>query len=95
MKAILSSINLFTKIEDYNFECEAGRLQECEEWIELKNKIDLWCIERNGEIIQHTGGKDGYRFTVFTNEEEAQVVANQWNNERYGGKQFCKVRNII
>lgn len=31
---------LIDKIEKYDFECKAGFLEECEEWIELKKEVN-------------------------------------------------------
>lgn len=41
---------LIKKIEDYNFECEAGSLTECAEWIALK-KLTQWTdFDPNTEV---------------------------------------------
>lgn len=32
---------LIDKIESYNFECEAGNLTKCSDWIQLKYKLGL------------------------------------------------------
>lgn len=43
MAGIIERIkNHIQKIEEYDFECEAGNLRGCKDWIELKKEIDKW-----------------------------------------------------
>ncbi len=78
-----------------NFSCEAGPLELTSDFCELKEKADLWIVTRKGGNICHTSGKGGWRFTVCTNKEEAEWLANLYNRERYGGAPFCKAERWL
>jgi len=92
-----------TKIEDYGFECEAGPLSMCADWLDLKASVDLWvvCRERTGHAgegcstVRHTSGHGGWRFTAHTNEAEAQASADSMNKTYYAGQPFCVVRHLL
>ena len=87
--------SLFDKIERNDFQCVAGPLQMCQQWIELKEKADLWVVVKRGENICHTAGKGGWRFTACTNEAEAQWLADLYNKERYSGEKVCTVSRLL
>ena len=42
---------LIDKIEKYDFECKAGFIEECEEWIELKKEIGEWEAMENKPCV--------------------------------------------
>lgn len=86
---------LIDEIEKYNFECEAGPLTKCKEFILLKERADLWIIVKRGENICHTAGKGGWRFTACTNKDEAQWLADLYNKERYGGEAICTIERFL
>jgi len=86
---------LIDRIKRYNFECEAGPLTMCQEFIALERKADLWIIVKRGENICHTSGGGGWRFTVCTNEEEARWLADLYNKEQYNKEKVCTVRRLL
>ncbi|MBT4644092.1 MAG: hypothetical protein HOC09_35270 [Deltaproteobacteria bacterium] len=83
------------KIENSDFECEAGPLKMSLDWVMLKKLSDLWIVVKNDENICHTSGNDGYRFTVATNQKEAEWLANLYNKERYGGEKICFAKRLL
>jgi len=90
--------DLTAQIELYGYECEAGPLIMCTDWIALKAATDLWVVVKQwaGEenTVMHTDGKGGWRFMAHTNEAEAQSSADRMNRECYGGQPICVARHI-
>jgi hypothetical protein len=93
------NMNLTKKIEDYAFECEAGPLIKCVDWDALKRTIDLWVVVKrwaeSESIPMHTSGKGGWRFTVHTNQAEAQATADVINRNHFNGQPICGVRHLL
>jgi len=83
--------DLIDKIETSGFSCNAGPLEMSDDWKKLKEKLNLFVIQKRGKLIQHTLGKGGWGYSVFTNKEEAQAMADSWNRERYGKAKVCTV----
>lgn len=77
-------MNLIEQLSDYGFECQAGPIKNAVPFLELQKRCDLWVIEERNQTVLHTSGKGGWRFMAFTNEAEAQSMADHWNRERRG-----------
>jgi hypothetical protein len=92
-------MQLIRKIEEYKFECETGPISKCVDWDKLKAAIDLWVVVKRWagteSMPMHTSGKGGWRFTVHTNEAEAQVTADLINREHFNGQPICGVRHLL
>jgi hypothetical protein len=89
------TIDLLGRIESYGFTSEAGPLELCEEWQKLKQAADLWVVVKRDALVQHTLGKGGWRFTVCTNRDEAQALADTWNERNYDGQPICTIRPFL
>jgi len=83
--------DIIEKIESCGFSCEAGPLKMSNDWEALKEKLNLFVIQKRGVLIQHTLGKGGWGYAVFTNKGEAQARADAWNREKYNGAKVCTV----
>ena len=86
---------MLDRIESYGFACEAGPLELCAEWQTLKKSADLWVVVKRDALVQHTAGKGGWRFTVCTNRDEAQSLADSWNERNYDGQPVCTIRPLL
>lgn len=95
MKQELKIETYINKIEKCNFKCEAGNINNSKDWVDLKEKVDLWVVTKRGQTICHTSGNNGWRFTVCTNKEEAQFLASQYNKDQFGGHEICTVKHLL
>ena len=43
--------DLISSIEACNFECVAGNLTMCDDWMELKRLVNVWCPTNNPKEI--------------------------------------------
>jgi len=87
--------SLIQKIDECNFQCEAGPLSLSDDWKNLKEKIDLFVIHKRGSLVRHTLGKGGWGFNTFTNKDEAQAMADAWNRKNYAGNKICTVMPLL
>jgi hypothetical protein len=92
-------MQLIRKIEEYKFTCEAGPLSMCVDWNELKAAVDLWVVVNRWagteSVPMNTSGKGGWRFTVHTNEAEAQATADSINREHFNGQPVCGAETLL
>ena len=58
---------LMDRIEKYGFTCEAGPLENCVEWVELKNLINA----------MHSDGQSDVAEEIWTNEDESAEIERQ------------------
>jgi len=92
--------NLLTeKVEAYGFSCEAGPLESCKDWINLKETTDLWVVIKRwagaDKLVCHTDGYGGWRFMAHTNKAEAQSSADRMNRECFGGQKLCVAMPLL
>ena len=90
-------MELYTDIiENMLFESEAVPLCLCQDWLDLKRKINLWIIIKYDDPVTHTSTDNkGIRFTVCTTKDEAQWLADLYNKERHGGFPVYRVKHFL
>ena len=89
------SETLIEKLEKCGFECQAGPLENSVQYRDLKDRTDLWALEVRGQTRMHTDGANGWRFSVFTSRSAAQHIADQCNDEQFGGAKTMTVRHLL